>query len=1064
MDEKALNIDKLLHDLTERAKELSCLYQIEELLKDYSRDLSAVLASVVDAIPAGWQFSTVCRCKLDYGGRMYYSRDFAHSPWSHSAEIVVQGLVVGGIEVFYLENRPRADSGPFLKEEVRLIQTIAERVAGFIQHQKLNQILKEVERARETQSSTSVADWRIVVDMLAGTNTVLYNRIARKMLITLCRQGAPEAIELQRRMGSDRSATESNAAEGENQPRRLESIEGLEANSSNIFHIASEHLPASTILELVQNWMKEDRAGFLLKAVSDPSNHLSDVIGAVRRFVLLSPSGIDLPDFTKKSIRVALLRRIFSDDLDYIRIAKEFVDLYDFHDLLSRIVYPAGSLGRLGGKSAGLFLADSILKKHAREYPELETLRVPKTWYVAADAQTVFVRYNNLEEVVEQKYKDIAQVRQEYAHVIQLFKNSQFPPDMLQGLSMALDDFGDKPLVVRSSSLLEDRFGAAFSGKYKSLFLANQGTKAQRLTALTDAIAEVYSSTFGPDPIEYRLERGLVDFHEEMSVMIQEVVGTHVGKYYLPSWAGVAFSNNEFRWSPRIRREDGLVRMVPGLGTRAVDRLSDDYPVLAAPGQPGLRVNISPEEIARYSPSKIDVINLEDNCFETISVKEFLESCGDELPDVFNMVSRLDGTGIRRFSISDPDVNYRDAIVTFRTLHEDTPFLAQMHRILSVLQETIQSPVDIEFASDGSNLHLLQCRPQNAGQQSAPAVIPRDLPDVAYVFTANKYISNGTVKEITHIVYVDPEGYAALEDISDLRAVGSAVSELNKLLPKRQFVLMGPGRWGSRGDIKLGVSVTYSDINNTAVLIEIARRIGNYMPDLSFGTHFFQDLVEAGIRYLPLYPDDPAIKFNHYMLQNSPNVLKDLAPSYAHLEHVLRVIDVPACTGGKVLKIFMNADSNEAVGILSQPSALPAAKSVDNINLMLSDKGEHWQWRYAMAERLARSLNAEEFGVKAVYVIGSTKNGTAGPGSDIDLLVHFRGTHQQKEALHQWLKGWSLCLDEINYQRTGYRSTGLLDVHLVTDEDMNRQTSFAVKINAVTDSARELPLGTDLQN
>ena len=165
--------------------------------------------------------------------------------------------------------------------------------------------------------------------------------------------------------------------------------------------------------------------------------------------------------------------------------------------------------------------------------------------------------------------------------------------------------------IVRSSSLLEDRAGAAFSGKYKSLFLANQGTKQEKLDALTDAIAEVYASTFSPDPIEYRSERGLLDFGEEMGIMIQEVVGTRMGNYFVPSFAGVMFSNNEFRWSPRIDRKDGLVRMVPGLGTRAVDRLVDDYSILLAPGKPNLSVNVTPDEKVRYSPHYIDVINLE---------------------------------------------------------------------------------------------------------------------------------------------------------------------------------------------------------------------------------------------------------------------------------------------------------------------------------------------------------------------------------------------------------------------------------------------------------------------
>ncbi|MCP4460948.1 MAG: pyruvate, phosphate dikinase, partial [Cytophagales bacterium] len=202
----------------------------------------------------------------------------------------------------------------------------------------------------------------------------------------------------------------------------------------------------------------------------------------------------------------------------------------------------------------------------------------------------------------EQKYKTIEEVRQEYIHVVQLFKNSNFPHEIVQGLSMALDDLGDKPIIVRSSSVLEDRLGSAFSGKYKSLFLANRGTKTERLDALMDAISEVYASTLGPDPMEYRAERGLIDFHEEMGILIQEVVGSQIGDYFFPAYAGVAFSNNEFRWSPRIKREDGLIRLVPGLGTRAVDRLSDDYPILIAPGQPGLRANVSLDDIIRYSP------------------------------------------------------------------------------------------------------------------------------------------------------------------------------------------------------------------------------------------------------------------------------------------------------------------------------------------------------------------------------------------------------------------------------------------------------------------------------
>jgi pyruvate, water dikinase len=349
-----------------------------------------------------------------------------------------------------------------------------------------------------------------------------------------------------------------------------------------------------------------------------------------------------------KVLRAALVRRFFSEEIDYINIAKELVTLEDFYDLSRHLVHSPNSHGKLGGKSAGVFLARKIVERMQKEHKGLEGIRFPRTWYVASDGVLAFIRHNNLEDVYDRKYMEIDQVRQQYPYVVQVFKSSPFPPELLNGLSRALEELGERPLIVRSSSLLEDRTGSAFSGKYKSLFLANVGTKTERLSALLDAVAEVYASIFGPDPIEYRAERNLLDVHEEMGIMIQEVVGTRVGKYFLPAFSGVAFSNNEFRWSPRIKREDGLVRMVFGLGTRAVDRVGDDYPVLLAPGQPGLRVNSTADEILRYSPKRVDLINLETRSFETMPVADFLKECGNELPQVRKIVSVVEHDEIKR--------------------------------------------------------------------------------------------------------------------------------------------------------------------------------------------------------------------------------------------------------------------------------------------------------------------------------------------------------------------------------------------------------------------------------
>lgn len=576
-------------------------------------------------------------------------------------------------------------------------------------------------------------------------------------------------------------------------------------------------------------------------------------------------------------------------------------------------------------------------------------------------------------------------------------------------------------------------------------------------------MAEVYASTFGADPIEYRAERDLLDFHEQMGILLQEVVGVKAGKYYLPAYAGVAFSNNEFRWSPRIKREDGLVRIVPGLGTRAVDRLSDDYPILVAPGQPGLRVNVTVDESIRYSPNKMDVINLETNEFETIDVHKFLASHGQDIPGIEKLVSVVRDGKISKTNRFNLDFEQDDLLVNFESLIDDTPFIQQMKSITAILSEALETPVDIEFASDGIHFYLLQCRPQSYSLDDIPQPIPKDIPVESIIFSANRYVSNGQVPDISHIIYVDPIEYGNLQSREELLAVGRAVGKLNMLLPKRHFILMGPGRWGSRGDIKLGVNVTYSDISNTAMLIEIARKKGNYVPDLSFGTHFFQDLVESGIRYLPLYPDETRIHFNERFLLKSKNILAEILPEYCHLEKVIRVVDVPGTTGGKVLKVLMNAELDEAIGILSQAESIQQSKTIVDKQITSGEHSDdHWRWRLRMAEQIAARLDPEKYGVKALYVFGSTKNANAGPGSDIDLLLHIDEQKCNRERLLEWLEGWSLCLDEMNFLRTGYRGKGLLDIHFVTDEDIAKRTSYASKIGAITDSAREIPISRHL--
>ncbi len=1057
MSPKKTEMKDLLNSLQERAKELNCFYQLEEVLVRNDLELADLFKKIVEIIPPGWQYPDICQARITYEGKTYEAENSKPPVAILSADITIQEEVKGTIEVFYTEAGPEDEDSYFLKEEIKLINTIADRIAGTILYRQLSDSKKRQTAKQKDYPMRDDSEWAAIMDMLLKSDKNLFIHVCRKMLHYLYWNRVEQADDLLKQF---EIKTSKDDLDDYNRPARKKTMLNMIELSKEVLKVAQNSFESERILRNIQKWIREDKSRFLIRAIDDPNASISEIIDAISRYQNIIEEGFEISPAMEKGLRVSLIRRFFSDQLEFINIAKEYIKIDDFYNIIKDMVFSDKSHGSLGGKSAGLFLAYQIVKKHTPENPLFHDIKTPKTWYITSDIMINFLYYNNLEQVIEEKYKDMDEIVIEYPNIIQMFKNSPFPPEIIRRLAVIINDIGEVPIIVRSSSLLEDRLGAAFSGKYKSLFLPNQGTREQRLDALTDAIAEIYASTFGPDPIEYRRERGLIDFFEEMSVMIQEVVGKQVGPYFFPAFAGVAFSKNEFRWSPRIKRDDGLIRIVPGLGTRAVDRLADDYPVLISPGCPELKVSTTPDEVVRYSPKCIDVINLENRSFETIKISKLLKEHGGHYPSISKIISSVKDNHITS-SLSPIKINFDsdDLVVTFDGIITKTSMIKQIFMLLQLLKQEYKTPVDIEFAHDGEHLYLLQCRPQSQGSETAPTPIPKDIPFKKILFTADKHIANGIVTNITHIVYVDPEAYSSAASDETLKRTGRAVSRLNQILPKHQFILMGPGRWGSRGDIKLGVSVTYSDINNTAALIEIAQKTGNFTPDLSFGTHFFQDLVESSIRYLPLYPDDDNIIFNSIFLRTSKNLLNELIPEFSDLQDMIRVIDVPSQTDGQVLNILMNADLDEAVALFAERGSIYSQiRSVVTDMLDSSAPDEFWRWRYHMAEKIALHLDADLFGVHKCYIFGSTKNATAGPASDIDLLIHFRGTSKQERDLTNWLEGWSLTLSEMNYLKTGYHTDGLLDVHIITDEDIKNKTSYALKIGAVTDAAKELPL------
>jgi len=505
-------IKTIIDNLQERAKELNSLYKIEELLSNPEISLEKVFHDIIDAIPLGWQYPDVCQARILFEDMKIESPYFKETPWMQSADIMIQDKVSGKIEVCYTEKVPFEKGSPFLREEHKLLNTIAVRLGHFIVFKYLKQTHWEWESLKQKLDTKEKDKWKIILDVLNSTDKNLYKSISRKMLNYLCWNGIKEAELLLQQIGLSHKNEKDELDSDPNRPLQKEGVPEFFELSDEIFKIAADHLSVKEILTCIQNWIKDDKSSFLVNVLESFDSSLAEISDALERFFHTNPEGIELTPATEKGVKVSLIRRFFTEQLQFIVIAKNFIEIRDIYNLLHRIIFTSKSHGKLGGKSAGIFLASQAMKKSTDDQEFLKNIKFPKTWYITSDNVLKFIRFNNLEDIFNQKYKNIDQVRQEYPNIVQIFKHSYFPPEISQALSIALDDFGQHPLIVRSSSLLEDRVGAAFSGKYKSLFLANQGSRRERLDALMDAIAEVYASTFSPDPIEYRSEKGLLTF------------------------------------------------------------------------------------------------------------------------------------------------------------------------------------------------------------------------------------------------------------------------------------------------------------------------------------------------------------------------------------------------------------------------------------------------------------------------------------------------------------------------------------------------------------------------
>jgi hypothetical protein len=727
----------------------------------------------------------------------------------------------------------------------------------------------------------------------------LRGRVCRILLLHLHTQGVIRIEEVYRRA---QRAEEWNVPSDPNRPRsRMWAAEERESINAIVIDLAAEHLTPKEVDNLVWSAHRRDEALSLQSLARLRGVPLELIAERLSQYVAVPGDDDRLVEEALEGTMVALLRRFVSNRVDYISVAKRHLKLQDLSWILERIVSTESGAGLIGGKAAGMVLGHAILRAEgcAPDGP-------PDTVFLLSDAYDQFKALNGLSHLEHQKYKPIEEIREDFRAISEIFRNAEFPPRVADLLRVELDRIGPVPLVARSSSLLEDSFGATFSGIYRSIFLPNTGQLEQRLQELLGAIAEIYTGVFSADAMTYRRRHHLIDYDERMAVMIQPVVGRRRGRYFFPAYSGVAFSRNDYRWSGRIRREDGLVRLVLGLGTHAVDRVGDHARMVPLKA-PTMRPEGTGEEVLRASQKQVDVVDLEGAGFVTIPATDALRAIESPIADY---VSVLEPDG----RLSTPVGNAvlapeTSLVVTFDRLLAQGEFPARIHRILKTLEAAYGTPVDVEFAADDGRLYVVQCRPLGGDTARAGTPVPVDIPAEDQLFSAKRYVNNGLLERIEHIVLIDPRAYASLTR-DDRHALARAVGEVNDALQGRRFLLMGPGRWGSQ-DIRLGAPVTFADICNASALIEIARTSDGFAPEPSFGTHFFQDLIEAAILYLPLYPDEGV--FNEGLLLESGNAV---ARFTRRPVKALRVIDVAESFRGRSLHLAMDGEAQQALCFL----------------------------------------------------------------------------------------------------------------------------------------------------
>jgi hypothetical protein len=587
-------------------------------------------------------------------------------------------------------------------------------------------------------------------------------------------------------------------------------------------------------------------------------------------------------------IHTQLCKSLITRDDRMLVLIRKFFNLDDFLFIKDRLI---GS-GFIGGKTVGMMLARKIIKNSNND--EIDSRMEPHdSFFIGSDVYYTYIVQNGwwklfIEHKTDEKYFSSAE------ELYEKLLHGNFPDTIKEKFQQIIEYYGQSPIIVRSSSLLEDGFGNAFAGKYESYFLVNQGAPEERFEQFLNAVQKIYASTMDVDAISYRHQRGLHKLDEQMALLVQRVSGSYTDNYFFPDMAGVGFSYNNFVWKKTMDPRAGMLRLVLGLGTRAVNRTDGDYPRIVALDDPLVKPYGGINDARNFSQHKIDLLNIENNTIETQYISDLTDHISLNNIDLMaerdtETESKMHDHGMR---------NKQSWIINFDNLLAQTDFADTMKNILSTLESAYDYPVDIEFtinfSSDGNyRINLLQCRPQQTKLQGKPVSIPKNIPENRILFSSEGNFLGGNISQpVSRIIFVDPYGYSALSQTQKYD-IARLIGKLNRQCSDREScpaMLMGPGRWGTTTP-SLGVPVRFSEINNFSVLVEIALMRDDFIPELSYGTHFFQDLVETDIFYVALFPENENVIYNPNWFNSMNNSLAAMSEEENKYQDVVKVYD-----------------------------------------------------------------------------------------------------------------------------------------------------------------------------